>query len=438
MIRNILKQILNRKKSNGWIAFALLLVFCLIWYTTDFFFVLAYNEHITSHRDVNNTYSIDIATRSKKHPEYKETESESFNEMANFHRIINRIKEHPDIESVGLCISKSSFPGTGGFSSTQFRNPDDTTKTASIQSITIIPEEDYFKVFRHTKDNGISSVTMSDYDWGDPSAIIITQMLANQLFPGESPINKTIEREYKHPDHPRGQNRIIGVIDDIKRFKHNRPHCAIFFPQKINEQNYKYAYISIRTKEHIPEKYFIENFKKEMSSKLRIGNYYLKNVQSFVRIDENTNYLFGTTNSIRIRGALMAFFLINIILCTLGIFWYRVNIRHEEIGIRRAMGSDAVNIRKLFILEGLLLLTLIVPFAMIIEMQFVQAELIETLDLDQILPAYGNYLTDHIILRFLITNGITWFLMAIIITLSIWYPARSASRINTVDALRDE
>lgn len=436
MLYNIFKQILNRKKSNGWIALALLLVFCLTWYMVDFFFVLKYNQNITSHRDVRNTFYIDMATLSKKHPSYQETESEPDNAIANFYRIVSRIKESPDIESVALCISMSSFPGVGSYSSTEYRNPDDTTKTAGIQSIQFIPEEDYFKVFRHTANNGKTTVAMNDYDWGEPSAVVVTQMLADRLFPGESPIGKTIEPAYKHPDHPRRQNRIIGVIDDLKRFGYERPHSVIFFPHKLNEKNYQYAYIAVRTKGNIPANDFITNFKKEMSSKLRIGNYYLKNVQSFVQIGENTDYTFGMTNAIRTRSALMIFFLVNITLCILGTFWYRVNTRREEIGIRRAMGSNTTNIHTLFIIEGLLLLTMIVPLAMIIEIQFMYAGLIETLGRNQM--SYGDYLPDHTAIRFLITNGLTWLLMAIMVMLAIWYPARQAGRMNPIDALRDE
>jgi ABC-type lipoprotein release transport system permease subunit len=69
-------------------------------------------------------------------------------------------------------------------------------------------------------------------------------------------------------------------------------------------------------------------------------------------------------------------------------------------------------------------------------MQFVYADLIETLGRD--IKSYGDYLPDHAVLRFLITNLTTWLLMAGMVTLAIWYPTRSASRIKPVDALRDE
>ncbi len=436
MIRSLFKQLINRKKSNGWLLLALLFVFCLTWYMVDFFFVLAYNQSLISHRDLHNTYYLDITTLPKKHPEYKEAEEDRSLQVDNIYRIINRIKENPDVESVALCFDNSSLPGTGSYNNTTYRNPEDTIKTASVQRIIFAPEEDYFKVFHHTADNEKKNVSVKDFDFGDPSAIIITQIVADQLFPGESPVGKIIEMNYKRPDFPRVQNRVVGVIDDLKRFDYNRPHGVGFFPQRLGDENYGQTRIVIRTRKNTSPNDFIAAFKKEMSAKLRVGNFYLKNIQSGVQVEKNTVYRFGMTNYIRIRTALMTFFLISIILCMLGTFWYRVNIRREEIGIRRAMGSNTGNIRQLFITEGLLLLTLIVPLAMLIEIQFIHAGLIQTLGKSR--ESYGDFLPDHTILRFLITNAITWLLMAATVVLAIWYPAHSASRIKPVDALRDE
>jgi ABC-type transport system, involved in lipoprotein release, permease component len=196
------------------------------------------------------------------------------------------------------------------------------------------------------------------------------------------------------------------------------------------------VFVGFRTKEDLPSLQFSETFKKEMSRPLRIGNYYLNDVQSLVQMDLDTQYRSGMTNIIRIRIIFMIFLFVSISLCVLGTFRHRVNMRREEIGIRRSMGSNSFNIRKLFIVEGLLLLSIVVIPAMIIEMQFVHAGLIETLGQD--INSHGDYLPDHIVSRFIITNAITWLLMAAMIIFAIWYPAYSASRMNPVDALRDE
>ena len=436
MLKMILRQILNCKKNNMWIALQLLIVFCLIWYMVDYFFVLEYNRSLTSHRDLNNTYMVSLATLPENHPEYNAADSEPTVELENFQRVINRLKENPAVESVALGINSSSLPGLGSNSSSDYRNVEDTLKVAESQFIRFIISEDYLNVFRHTKDDGKTNISLRDYDWSNPGSVLISRFMEKKLFPGESAIGKYVERSYESPGYPREQHRVIGIFDDIKHVGYRRPIASIYIPVQLNEANYRSVFIGIRTKEDLSPLQFSETFKKEMSRLLNIGNYYLDNVQSLVQMDKDTEYRSGLTNLIRVRIAFMIFLFVSISLCVLGTFRNRVNMRREEIGIRRSMGSSSINIRKLFITEGLLLLSMIVIPAMLIEMQFIYAGLIETLGQD--INSHGDYLPDHIVSRFIITNAITWLLMTAMIILAIWYPAYSASRMNPVDALRDE
>lgn len=436
MLNSIWKQLLNRRKRNIWIVLELLLIFCLVWYITDYFFVLGYNKSLTAHRDANNTYFIQLGNLTDKHPDYHAEDNTPEVAFGNFRRIINRIKEHHQIETLALAYDYSSLPGLGSFNGSTFRNAEDTSRIAEAQRIMFGPEGDYLKLFRHTADNGKRFVSLTDYNWSEPSAAIISKMLEDKLFPEGSAIGKTIENTYISPDYPREQYKVTGVVDDIKNYSYLRPNATIYFPILLNEYTFQGFHITIRTKQDIPPLQFIDDFKKEMSGKLKIGNFYLMNIDSLVVASQEADYRIGITNEIRTRIALMIFFFLSILLCVLGTFWQRVNVRREEIGIRRALGSDAVGIGRIFIVEGLLLLTVAMLPAMLIEAQLIFAGLIDTLG--QSINSYGDYLPDHTILRFLITNIITWCLMAIVIIAAIWLPARSASRIQPVEALRDE
>jgi hypothetical protein len=436
MLNQIIKTIWNQRERNIRIALELLLIFCLVWYMVDYFFVLEYNKSLISHRDNRNTYMLQMATYSQQHPRFSEQEAGSTAGLANLRRIINRLREHPDVESIALAPSYASFPETGSKSDTEYRCADDTTKVAQAQFVRFIPEADYFNVFRHTVDNGRKAISVADYDWNDPSAILINRMLEEKLFPGQSAMGKIIEKTWLPPDAPRDQYRIIGVIDDTKRNPYLRPNAMIFRTERLSEENFAEVIIAFRSKDNKLPAQFIPPFKKEMSNKLQAGNYYLQNISAFTDMAANLDYRTGTTNAIRLRTFLMIFFLVNIFFCMLGTFRYRVNARREEIGIRRALGSDAKGVGNLFIFEGLLLLTIIVPIAMFIESQFVLAGVIETMGVSYL--SYGDYLPDHTFLRFLITNALTWLIMAVMVLVSIWYPARSATHLKPVDALKDE
>lgn len=73
---------------------------------------------------------------------------------------------------------------------------------------------------------------------------------------------------------------------------------------------------------------------------------------------------------------------------------------------------------------------------MLIEAQFVYAGLIDILGRDP--ESAGGYLPDHTAVRFVITNVLTWLLMACIVSAGIWFPARAAAKLKLVEALRDE
>ncbi len=74
--------------------------------------------------------------------------------------------------------------------------------------------------------------------------------------------------------------------------------------------------------------------------------------------------------------------------------------------------------------------------AMIIEYQFVHADLIDTMG--QKGEINTSYLPDRTFERFLTTNTITLTIMAITVTIAIWLPARKGASLAAADALRHE
>ena len=174
-----------------------------------------------------------------------------------------------------------------------------------------------------------------------------------------------------------------------------------------------------------------------MGRELRIGNFYLKGIQSYSKISLDTDFEFGMTSGIRIRTAMLLFFLFNIMLCVMGTFWYRLRVRREEIGLRMAMGSTRADIRKLLFMEGFALLSVVVLPAMFIEGQFVYAGMIDTLG-DNGNHGFVSYLPDRTILRFIITNCLTWLLLGAALVVAIWIPADKASKMAPAEALHYE
>ncbi|MDH6533410.1 putative ABC transport system permease protein [Parabacteroides sp. PM5-20] len=431
MWRTLLKQMWNRRRSNIWIALELLFVFCLVWYIVDYLFVYNYNLCIPDHRDMNHTLQVNLAELPEEHPEYRAEESEGEAKLSNYKRIIRVIEDFPGVESLAVSFYGGA-PGSGSYSSRTIINSNDTTLYSGGQWITIDPTYDFFGVFKYTTDNGNKSVSTADFDWDAANGIVIGQQVKQSLFREEPFFRKEVEGWRR----PESRYLIIGVVDDIKRFDYNRPQSAIYAAQLLQANNVGNAEISIRHTSTVSTQAFREKFKTEIAERLRIGNYYLLSVIPYTKIGEDTKQVFGVTNDIRLRLYLMFFFLANILLCVMGTFWYRINQRPAEIGLRKALGATRISIHGSLVLEALLLLALVTIPAMIIEYQFIHTDVIRTLGRQG--APNPAYLPDRTLLRFLITNGITFVFMAFITTIATWLPARKGAFLAPAEALHHE
>ncbi|MCD8044044.1 MAG: ABC transporter permease [Tannerellaceae bacterium] len=427
MIKSIVKQILNRRKSNFWVSLEILLVFCFLWYIVDYFFVLNYNSTLLSHRDIDNTVLVEMGIIKENHSKYTPTAPEE--EVENFRRFINQVRSHPDVEKIGLC-SASSYPGSLGQNSSQFKVVNDTlTSPVQAQFFFIMPGEDYFGVFRHTSNGQPFSLTHLEVV--DPNSVIITKLVEEKLFSGQSAVGKSIQFN-RGDDTP---YRIIAVIDDIKRFSYLRPVPCVFFLDPVTASKIANTSITLRLRPGVFMDKFIEEFKKDKASDLGIGNFYLKNVSSLEEAGKRTVHVYSMVNEVRLHTGLMIFFLANILLCIIGTFWYRIHARMKEIGLRRAIGSTKSRIRSLLVWEGLILLLFVLPICLLLEMQVVRLDLLDTLGYTE---ATSGMLPDQTALRFIITNGITLLIMVTVMVVSILLPSLVINQIPPTEALRDE
>ncbi len=426
MLKMIFIQLWNRKRNNLWILVELLLVFCLVWYMVDYFFVLGYNESLPMSRDISHTWQVNVKELPENHPDYKPAESDSAALEANYARVLDRLRNFDGVEAVGVLEIYSS-PNSGSYMGSGYRNKTDTLKEAWGQIVNFDPREDFFRVFNYRYPDG-KPVSVEDFDWADPNAMVICKQSSDLLFGNEGGIGKEVGYEE--------ETRVIkGVVGDIKRFSYMRPQCTFYLPMKMDADNLEDMEISIRSSDMYADAVFLRKFKEKMYDELRIGNFYLQSIKSYKQIEKETSASFGQTGNVRIYSALLLFFLLNILLCVMGTFWYRIRVRREEVGLRMAMGATQQGILRQFFVEGLCLLAIITIPAMLIEMQFVYAGMIDTLGQEGKNLAF---LPDRTVVRFLLTNCITWLVLACMILLAIWIPAKRASRMVPADALHYE
>lgn len=401
MLLHIFKQIWTQRRRNVWIFAELFIVFVLAWYIIDFGFVLVHNSLIPKGFQIDQTYRVC----------FKELTNST--DKAEFRSFYDKVKLYPGVKNIFLTERYSGVtPYNGSMSSRSIKR--DTTKIskdfyAQTKPLTSNSYFDIFQVYSAIRTN-----TLGQLDFSKKS-VVLTQDLADAMFKDESPIGKHLFMDDKD------EYVVIDVVKNQKRFAYDLPDNVIFFP--VNDSTITMPEIAIK----VGDNFSLEKFKKEVTN----------TITSYDDVKRKQELIDDSENNIRIRFGIMIFFLLNVALGVIGTFWFRNQTRHGEIGLRMALGSSKNKLRKQYIFEAVLLLTLAVIPAFFVAATLVYYDIIK-IPGNYTMSEFHGYITDHRWLRFLVTNGITYILLAAIVIISAWIPAYKASKIQPVDALRDE
>ena len=426
-------QLINTWRSNIGIFVELILVLGVAWYMVDYFFVQLYNRCLPAGRSLDDTYVLRVASLPESDPAYQAAEADSAAVEANVRRVVERVKAYPGVQVVGISYDCGSQPYSPCYMGNQFINMQDTSRRSSFIVYQIDPREDFLGVFRHVSAVDGHAVRMEEFDWTDPHAIVITRRVEQQLMGDDvqagASVGLKVRVTWGDPDI---YYIVKGVLQDVKRFDDRLPEGYAFLPSNGAGQELADRYISFRIDPAVAGAGFAERFELEMGRQLHIGNCYLYDVRSYDQIRRSSELLFCTTYDWNIRISLLIFLGLNILLCVMGSFWYRVRQRRGEIGLRMAMGSSRRGVWSQLMREGVCILALATPVALFIEMHLAMIGLVD-------LP-YGEtpvgYLPAIGPLRFLITNVVAWLLVAGVICLAVWLPASRAAQEDPAVALR--
>ena len=123
----------------------------------------------------------------------------------------------------------------------------------------------------------------------------------------------------------------------------------------------------------------------------------------------------------------LGFLLLNIFLGLLGTFWFRTQQRRGEIALHKVHGATNGMVFTRLMVEGLFLLILVTLPALLIDFALATAEL----------NSWRNSTTLEYD-RLFICATITFLLIALMILIGIWFPARKAMEVQPAEALHDE
>jgi putative ABC transport system permease protein len=418
MLKHITQIIWNERKHNIGVWIELFLVSLLLWYIVDYvtFFVNKYNEPLGF--DTEQTYIMDLGVLNSKSAEFVQEDS-TVGKAEQLYTILDRIKLNPMIEAASF--SYFSSPHIGSNSWTPLYN--DSIKTEGM-TLRRMVSPDFFRVFRYESINGSTDELVKAIEKGE---FVISPEVKKELFGEESAVGKKIRLESNDTT---DYFFTVGAVSTKIRYDNFNDWNSKYFamPLDVNWLEYfalgRIAYLEICVRVKPDEDYeFIDRFREQMGEQFRIGNFYLNAIKYIPANKEK--YHRSRIKDLKIRGFVAFFLLINIFLGITGTFWFRTQYRRGEIGVRIAMGESRKGLLKMFYTEGLLLLTFAMVPAMLVFVFIANAEIL----VESSAFTIGRYFMGF---------GITYLLLAMMIVLGIWFPARKAVKVSPADALRDE
>ncbi|WP_299992395.1 FtsX-like permease family protein [uncultured Bacteroides sp.] len=413
MTKKLFIQIKNEWRSNLWLALELLLVSVVMWYVVDYLYTRAATYLEPRGFDIEHCYLIELGELTSKSPDYvpDKTQEETH---ADISELLERLRRRPEVEAVSL--SQNSYPYNGSNSTGDVRY--DTLRSPEW-TIRRMVTPDFVRVFRYQGTRGETPEQLaemldrneflaSDNLYNRRYGVRLTDLVGKpfQLF-GDT------TRSYK-----------LGAALQVVRysdFEEARASYCFLFKQSFY---YVGLELCVRVREGHDHD-FIANLKKDSESQFRIGNLFISEIRSFK--DIRRNFQQARTNVVRDYVMGMGFLLLNIFLGLLGTFWFRTQQRRSEIALHKAHGATDRAVFCRLLTEGLLLLAVVTPIALLLDWSLANAEL----------NAWRNGTTLEWD-RLLFCAAISLLLMATMIVVGIGIPARRAMRIQPAEALHEE
>ena len=350
--------------------------------------------------------------------------------MAINHDIQNELRAMPEVISVGIVspipYSARAIRGAAILSPVYKELPDrykvqiGETGDAAFSSVTINP--DAFNLLgiplvlgRYFTEADIeNAIQRRDGDGTLAATAILNQAAAERLWPGENPIGNTFHtRSGTNPS-----REVVGVVRNIHHFPGNRDFVPVMYIPRI-DGTVTGAKIEILVKLR-PNASF-QNF--HANARQRLSGFPL----DWIEIEPLSEYVKDATMNQRLTLRLLfGFAVLGIIVSGLAVYataTLAAKSRTKETGIRMAMGAQTWDILKLAFWRGIRAILIGLPFGLF--MAWILA---------RVLSGY--------LVQVNIGDTFTWLIscaiLLVIAAVAALIPALRSSRVNPIDALRDE
>src|SRR5829696_9036141 len=285
------------------------------------------------------------------------------------------------------------------------------------------------EVYRHTvRENFLNAMeipllygrTFGPQDTAtSPKVVVVNQTFANKFFPGENAIGKRFTYDYTKPD----EIEIVGVCKDTKYQSQREDIPPTIYSSYRQERPLNGAVFEVRTAGNPTATVAtVRSVVREIEPNLPV-----QNVKTQVEQADETMRMERLFAKLLTLFALLAQQLAAIGL--FGVLAYTVTQRTHEIGIRMALGANRGNVLKMIVRQGMTLAVLGVILGLV--GAWVLTKYLESwISLSKML--FGVKVNDPL------TYGLIAVLLTVVALIACYIPARRATKVDPLVALRYE
>lgn len=415
----------NEWSSNVWIVLELLIVSVVMWYVTDSLWVKYKIYTEPDGFNIDNVYKVRVEAIKENSPDFKSGDA---NDVKNVGDLLKqRFTQNPYVESVAF-LSTGVNPYRSGWSTGGFYAVNNGDTISPIES-TIVS--------RASVSPEIATVLGYEGARGETSQEIAEILRRNEAVVSENVVNglnidpysligyNVVSPTYIIDGERHGGvlTRIGGVIKSPRegQFTPSRNDAMLLFPGEFDGL---WSGLAVKVKDGMGAE-FEEEVYSNIESKYRVENHYVSELISYDRLRDE----FQRKDMLIVRNLVtcMLFLAVSVFLGLLGSFWFRTQQRFGEIAIRKVNGAKPSDIFRRLISEGLLLLVMVTPVALVIDYMIARSELTDAL--------YDEYFGMG---RLAVCAALTFLSLAAMMVLGIWLPARKAMKLDASEVLKNE
>lgn len=436
-----IRNIWNNRRANAWIFVELIIISIVTWIIADPVVVSISDASLPTGYDNDRILLASVASLTPDAAGYDAARDSLDVNTAHIETVLTKLRNHPAVESV--TIDKGfGLPGNESNSMDTPRSGNEAVDTLAkmINVFYFHQGTDFFQTLGIKAAPGSPSAEeLSDLAPHAGDKVIITRQVGELYWPGENAMGKKFILKDDADGNPRHMT-VIGVVEGIKHQPRYRSLCAMFYCGDgwFDDEPQRSFTAVIRLKN--PND--IATQKEEMfqwgAKELATGNFYLRSVKTYDEMLAETDMANGIPNKLQLRYILAGFFLVNLILGTVGTFWLQTRKRMAEMGIRRAFGARRGHIIAIMAIENFILSTIATLIGFLIYWQYaIRNGLDEGYVNNGAINVIDNWVS-HFGQHFLIVSTIIYGIIILCVMAGTLIPALNVSRVEIVESLRSK